>query len=251
MRLIFHNVYYAINLFGLRPARLACMAALAVSLSAIPALAQNRSEPIRAGIANVRANEAKARPLVKHMEELVARNAAKKKEYDKVEAERQALGPRLKRYNASLAKYDAALAEYSKQVDAYNKQCSGKVSEKQYRLCLKHKGDLAGRKIELDSAKSQLETDRQAIEAALKAKDDRLAAIAKEMAANLKAWDATQKRYAAIYARIEAMRKRLIPLCRAGEKANDPFAVRLCVGASWDRKKQDFTALTTLPAPAK
>jgi chromosome segregation ATPase len=224
---------------------------LAVALAAAPALAQNRAEPIRAALADVHDSEAKARPLIKRMEELVTKNAEKKKAYDTVTAERKALDPRLRHYNAELTKYDAALTAYSKQVDTYNAKCSGKVSQDQYRRCLKQKGDLAGRKIELDSAKTQLETERRAIEAAFKAKDDRLAAIAKEMAANLAAWEKAEKQYAAIYARIEALRKRLIPLCASGQKASDPFAVRLCVGAGWDAKKQDLTALTDLPPPAK
>ncbi|MCW5771972.1 MAG: hypothetical protein KIT16_10080 [Rhodospirillaceae bacterium] len=240
----------AIPLSTLRWAGVAAWVLMAAAGSIASAFAQNRSEPIRAGLADVKANEAKARPLLKRMQDLVAQNAEKKKAYDAAEAERKGLQPRLERYNANLGKYDAALAAYSKRVDAYNAKCGGTVSQPQYRACLAEKGELAGRKLELDSAKGALETERQAIEAALKAGSDKVAGIAKEMNANIAAWEKTQKEYGAIYAKIEAMRKRLNVLCEAGEKSRDPFAVRLCVGAGWDSAKKDLTALTDLPAPA-
>lgn len=221
------------------------------SLSPSSFAQQNRAEPIRAAIAEVRAEEAKGRPLVQRMAQLVKENEDKKLAYDATDREMKALQPRLDRYNANLAKYDLALGEYSKRVDAYNAKCGGTLPAAQYRACLGEKGELAGRKIELDRDKAALEADRQVLEAELKAKTDRLAGIAKEMTANLQAWERTQKEYLAVFQRIEAIRKRLVADCAAGDAAKDPFAVRLCVGAGWDGEKKDFTALTDLPAPAK
>jgi chromosome segregation ATPase len=221
------------------------------AFAATPALAQNRAEPIRAAIAEVRAEETKGKPLVQRMAQLVTQNEQKKKEYDATDAQLKALQPRLDRYNANLAKYESSLADYSKRVDAYNAKCSGTVPQDQYRLCLAEKGELAGRKIELDSAKSVLETERQAIEAELKDKSAKLAAIAKEMSANLAAWERAQRDYKLVFDRIEAIRKRLAELCAAGDQAKDPFAVRLCVGVGWDGEKKEFAALTDLPPPVK
>jgi chromosome segregation ATPase len=221
---------------------------------ATPTLAQqNRAEPIRQSIVEVRGEEAKGRPLLQHMQRLSQQNEAKKKDYDATDAQLKAAQPRLDRYNASLAKYDGQLADYSKRVDAYNAKCGGAtpLPQDKYRACLTEKGELAGRKIELDSAKSALETERQAIEAELKAKTERLSAISKEMTANLQAWEKTQKDYKAIFDRIEAIKKRLAELCTAGDQARDPFAVRLCVGAGWDSQRKEFSGLTDLPPPAQ
>ena len=243
MRRYFHKIHYAIKIAGLGVA--------GVLLSAAPALAQNRAEPIRQAIAEVRAEETKGKPLVQRMAQLVTQNEQKKKDYDATDAQLKALQPRLDRYNADLAKYEASLAEYSKRVDAYNAKCSGTVPQHKYRACLAEKGELAGRKIELDSAKTVLETERQAIEGELKDKSAKLSAIAKEMAANLAAWEKAQAEYKVIFARIEAIRKRLAELCAAGDQAKDPFAVRLCVGVGWDGDKKEFAALTDLPPPVK
>lgn len=247
----FHNIHYAINVWGQRLGALALVGGFAFGvLPAAPASAQqNRAEPIRQAIAEVRAEEAKGRPLLQRMQQLALQNEAKKKDYDATDAQLKALKPRLDRYNVNLAKYDGQLADYSKRVDAYNAKCGGStpLPQDQYRACLAEKGDLAGRKIELDSAKSTLETERTAIEAEIKGKTDRLTAISREMTANLQAWERTQKDYKAILDRIEAVRKRLIEMCTAGDQARDPFAVRLCVGAGWDGQRKDFAGLTDLP----
>ncbi|MGH7002439.1 MAG: hypothetical protein ACREIP_00675 [Alphaproteobacteria bacterium] len=235
---------------GVRPIQSIVFAAI-FAASALPALAQNRAEPIRAGIAEVKAEEAKGRPLVQRMAQLVKDNEDKKKAYDAADREMKALQPRLDRYNASLAKYDGSLGEYSKRVDAYNAKCGGTLPQAQYRACLGEKGELAGRKIELDSEKTTLEKERQAIETELKAKTERLSAISKEMTANLQAWERSQKEYLAVFQRIDIIRKRLVEHCAAGDEAKDPFAVRLCVGLGWDGEKKDFTALTELPPPVK
>ncbi|HEY7610505.1 MAG TPA: hypothetical protein VIF14_14820 [Alphaproteobacteria bacterium] len=204
-------------------------------------------------IAEVRAEETKGRPLLARMQQLAAQNEAKKKDYDATDAQLKALKPRLDRYNAELAKYDGQLADYSKRVDVYNGKCGGTapLPQDKYRACLAEKGELAGRRVELDSAKSALETERQAIEAELKGKSERLSAISKEMTANLVAWEKTQKEYKAVFDRIEAIRKRLVDLCAAGDQARDPFAVRLCVGAGWDGQKKEFAGLTDLPPPGQ
>ena len=252
MRLCFHNIHYAIKVCRSGLAAMAISAAPVALGCAAPALAQqNRAEPIRAAIAEVRAEETKGKPLVLRMAQLVTQNEQKKKEYDATDAQLKGLQPRLDRYNASLAKYEAALGEYSKRVDAYSAKCVGTLPAEQYRACFAEKGELAGRKIELDRDKGALETERHAIEAELKDKTTKLAAIAKDMAANLAAWEKAQKDYQAIFARVEAIKKRLVELCAAGDQANDPFAVRLCVGVGWDGAKKDFAALTDLPPPAK
>ena len=214
---------------------------------------QNRAEPIRIAIADVRAEEAKGRPLLQRMQQLAAQNEAKKTEYDGTDAQLKALQPRLDRYNANLAKYDGQLGDYSKRVDAYNGKCGGTapLPQDKYRACLAEKGELAGRKIELDSAKATLEGERQAIETEIKGKSERLTAISREMTANLRSWEATQKDYKAIFDRIDAHRKRLVELCAAGDQARDPFAVRLCVGAGWDSQKKEFAGLTDLPPPSQ
>jgi chromosome segregation ATPase len=228
----------------------ATLAAL-ITAAATSSVAQNRAEPIRAGIAEVRAEEAKGRPIVTRMAQLVTDNERKKKDYDAIDAQLKALQPRLDRYNASLAKYEAQLADYSKRVDTYNAKCGGTLPPDRFRACLAEKGELAGRKIELDSAKGALETDRQAIEAEVKDKTLRLSTIAKEMSANLAAWEKAQKDYKPIFDRVDAIRKRLVELCVAGDQAKDPFAVRLCVGVGWDGAKKEFAALTDLPPPAQ
>ena len=243
-------MHYAINLAGPRGAFALLFAAAAASLPA-SVIAQDRAAPIRAGIAEVRAEEAKGRPLLARMQALVGQNEAKKKDYDASDAQLKALQPRLDRYNASLAKYEAALGDYSKRVDGYNAKCAGTLPADKFRACLAEKGELAGRKIELDQAKATLETERQAIEAELKAKTERLSAISKEMTGNLQAWEAAQRDYKAVFARIEVIKKRLAALCADGDQARDPFAVRLCVGASWDSQKKEFAALTDLPPPAQ
>jgi septal ring factor EnvC (AmiA/AmiB activator) len=233
-----------------RRALSAAGAVLAVAFATAPASAeQNRAEPIRQAIAEVRAEETKGRPLLLRMQQLAQQNEAKKKDYDATDAQLKALQPRLDRYNASLGRYDGQLGDYSKRVDAYNAKCGGStpLPQDQYRACLGEKGDLAGRKIELDAAKTTLETERQAIEAEIKGKTERLSAISKEMTANLQTWERTQKDYKVIFDRIEAVKKRLVEMCAAGDQAKDPFAVRLCVGAGWDGQKKDFAGLTDLP----
>ncbi len=248
--IFFHNIHYAIKQWGLRPACVAVALALAAGLSSAPASAQqNRAEPIRSAIAEVRAEEAKGRPLLQRMQQLALQNEAKKKDYDATDAQLKALQPRLDRYNANLGKYDGQLADYSKRVDAYNAKCGGStpLPQDQYRACLAEKGELAGRKIELDSAKSALEVERTAIETEIKGRTERLGAISREMTANLRAWEATQKDYKAIFDRIEAVKKRLVDLCTAGDQARDPFAVRLCVGSGWDGQRKEFSGLTDLP----
>jgi flagellar motility protein MotE (MotC chaperone) len=251
--LYFHNIHYAIKPWSFKAVVLASFCALAAGFGPAPALAQqNRAEPIRLAIADVRAEEAKGRPLLQRMQQLAAQNEAKKKDYDATDAQLKALQPRLDRYNANLSKYDGQLSDYSKRVDAYNGKCGGStpLPQDQYRACLAEKGDLAGRKIELDSAKGTLETERQAIEAEIKGKTERLTVISREMTANLRSWETTQKDYKAIFDRIEAVKKRLVDMCAAGDQAKDPFAVRLCVGAGWDGQKKEFAGLTDLPPPA-
>lgn len=246
----FHNIHYAINPWGRTLGLLALMGALALGFAPVPTSAQqNRAEPIRAAIAEVRAEEAKGRPLLQRMQQLAQQNEAKKKDYDATDAQLKALQPRLDRYNASLGRYDAQLTDYSKRVDAYNAKCGGStpLPQDQYRACLAEKGELAGRKIELDSAKSTLEVERAAIEGEIKGKTERLGAISREMTANLQAWERTQKDYKAIFDRIEAVKKRLVEMCAAGDQARDPFAVRLCVGAGWDGQRKEFSGLTDLP----
>lgn len=246
----FHNIHYAIKPLGRTLALLTFVGALSFGPSPkIASAQQNRAEPIRLAIAEVRTEEAKGRPLLQRMRQLALQNEAKKKDYDATDAQLKALQPRLDRYNASLAKYDGQLADYSKRVDAYNAKCGGStpLPQDQYRACLAEKGDLAGRKIELDSAKSTLEAERAAIEAEIKGKTDRLTAISREMTANLQAWERTQKDYKAIFDRIEAVKKRLVDMCAAGDQARDPFAVRLCVGAGWDGQRKEFSGLTDLP----
>lgn len=236
----------------IKPALFIAAALFVAVQSSGPASAQqNRADPIRAAIAEVKAEEAKGRPLLQRMAQLVKENEDKKALYDATDREMKAMQPRLDRYNANLAKYDTALGVYSKRVDAYNAKCGGTLPPDQYRACLAEKGDLAGRKIELDREKNALEADRQQLETELKAKTDRLTAISKEMTANLQAWERTQKDYQAVFQRIDAIRKRLVVDCAAGDAAKDPFAVRLCVGLGWDGEKKDFTALTDLPPPAK
>lgn len=250
----FHNIHYAIKPWGLRLASLALFGALAAGFWPAPAAAQqNRAEPIRLAIADVRAEETKGRPLLQRMQQLAAQNEAKKKDYDATDAQLKALQPRLDRYNASLTKYDGQLSDYSKRVDAYNGKCGGTapLPQEQYRACLAEKGELAGRKIELDSAKSTLEVERTAIEGEIKSKSERLSTISKEMTVNLQSWERTQKDYKAIFDRIEAVKKRLVEMCAAGDQARDPFAVRLCVGAGWDGQKKEFAGLTDLPPPAQ
>jgi len=251
MSLSFHNIHYAIKLCRLDLVLGAVLAGFIAHLPHSAEAQQNRAEPIRLAIAEVKAEEAKGRPLVQRMSALVKDNEDKRKAYDATDRELKALQPRLDRYNASLAKYDAALGEYSKRVDAYNAKCGGTLPPDQYRACLADKGDLAGRKIELDRDKAVLEADRHAIEIDLKSRTDRLAAISKEMTANLQAWERAQKEYQAVFVRIDAIKKRLVADCAAGDAAKDPFAVRLCIGLGWDGEKKDFTALTDLPAPAK
>ncbi len=253
LRFNFHNIHYATNVWGLRATTLAL---LGLGLGLWPASAgaqQNRAEPIRVAIAEVRAEETNGRPLLQRMRQLAAQNEAKKKDYEATDAELKALQPRLDRYNASLAKYDGQLADYSKRVDAYNAKCGGSepLPQDKYRACLAEKGELAGRKIELDQAKGALEAERQAIEAEIKGRTERLSAISREMTANLQAWERTQREYKAIFDRIEATRKRLVEMCAAGDQARDPFAVRLCVGAGWDGEKKEFAGLTDLPPPAQ
>jgi predicted nucleic acid-binding Zn-ribbon protein len=254
LRLNSHNIHYAIKPWGRRLAALALLgSALAIAWPASSNAQQNRAEPIRLAIAEVRAEEGKGRPLLQRMQQLAAQNEAKKTEYDGTDAQLKALQPRLDRYNGNLAKYDGQLSDYSKRVDAYNGKCGGTapLPQDKYRACLAEKGELAGRKIELDSAKGALETERQGIETEIKAKSERLTAISKEMTANLRAWEATQKDYKAIFDRIEALRKRLTELCAAGDQARDPFAVRHCVGAGWDGQKKEFAGLTDLPPPSQ
>jgi flagellar motility protein MotE (MotC chaperone) len=254
LHIFIHNTYYAIKPWIGKAAVMAPLGALTVGFSPAPASAQqNRAEPIRAAIAEVRAEEAKGRPLLQRMQQLAAQNEAKKKDYDATDAQLKALQPRLDRYNANLTKYDGQLTDYSKRVDAYNGKCGGltPLPQDQYRACLAEKGELAGRKIELDAAKGTLETERQAIEAEIKGKTERLTVISREMTANLRSWETTQKDYKAIFDRIEAVKKRLIDMCTAGDQAKDPFAVRLCVGAGWDGQKKEFAGLTDLPSPAQ
>lgn len=248
----FHNIHYAIKPWGRNTATLALVAVLAASFAPPPAAAQqNRAEPIRLAITEVRAEEGKGRPLLVRMQQLAAQNEAKKKDYDATDAQLKAVKPRLDRYNAELGKYDTQLADYSKRVEVYNGKCGGTapLPQDKYRACLAEKGELAGRRVELDSAKGALESERQAIESELKGKSERLSAISKEMTANLAAWERTQKEYKAVFDRIESVRKRLVDLCTAGDQARDPFAVRLCVGAGWDGQKKDFAGLTDLPPP--
>ncbi len=250
--LCFHNIHYAIIPWGRNLAILAFLAA--ISAVSWPASAQqNRAEPIRLAIADVRAEETKGRPLFQRMQQLVAQNEAKRKDYDATDAQLKALQPRLDRYNASLAKYDGQLGDYSKRVDAYNGKCGGTapLPQDKYRACLAEKGELAGRKIELDQAKGALESERQGIETEIKARSERLTAISKEMRANVQSWETAQKDYKAIFDRIDALRKRLVELCAAGDQARDPFAVRLCVGAGWDGQKKEFAGLTDLPPPSQ
>lgn len=244
----FHNIHYAIKLSRCAAGLAALLGLAALAVSPVAAQ-QNRAEPIRLAIAEVRAEETKARPLLQRMQQLALQNEARKKDYDATDEQLKALQPRLDRYNANLARYDGQLADYSKRVDAYNAKCGGStpLPQDQYRACLAEKGELAGRKIELDSAKGALESERTGIEAEIKGKTERLGAISREMTANLRAWEAAQKDYKAIFDRIEAVRKRLVELCAAGDQARDPFAVRLCVGAGWDGQRKDFTGLTDLP----
>jgi septal ring factor EnvC (AmiA/AmiB activator) len=249
----FHNIHYAIKPSRPKLVAAALVAGISGLWTASASAQQNRAEPIRLAIAEVRAEEAKGRPLLQRMQQLAAQNDEKKKDYDTTDAQMKALHPRLDRYNQNLAKYDSQLGDYSKRVDAYNGKCGGTtpLPQDKYRACLAEKGELAGRKIELDTAKTALETERQAIETELKGKTERLSAISKEMTANLQAWERAQKDYKAIFDRIEATRKRLVELCAAGDQARDPFAVRLCVGAGWDGQKKDFAGLTDLPPPAQ
>jgi chromosome segregation ATPase len=244
------SIHYAIKAWGRKAAAMALLGVLTSGIGVAPAAAQqNRAEPIRLAIAEVRAEETKGRPLLQRMQQLAQQNEAKKKDYDATDAQLKALQPRLDRYNANLGRYDGQLGDYSKRVDAYNAKCGGStpLPQDQYRACLAEKGELAGRKIELDSAKTTLETERQAIEAEIKGKAERLSAISKEMTTNLQAWERTQKDYKAIFDRIEGVKKRLVEMCAAGDQARDPFAVRLCVGAGWDGQKKDFAGLTDLP----
>jgi chromosome segregation ATPase len=245
------SIHYAIIRSALKALPAAAALLLLPSVGGPAHAQQNRADPIRAAIAEVKAEETKGRPLVLRMAQLVKENEDKKALYEATDREMKALQPRLDRYNASLAKYDTALGVYSKRVDAYNAKCGGTLPPDQYRACLAEKGDLAGRKIELDREKNALEADRQALETELKVKTDRLSAISKEMTANLQSWERTQKEYQAVFQRIDVIRKRLITDCAAGDAAKDPFAVRLCVGLGWDGEKKDFTALTDLPPPAK
>src|SRR5690242_13646 len=106
---IFHNIHYAIKPFGLHPVLLACLGVVAALSSAPAAAQQNRAEPIRLAIAEVRAEESKGRPLLQRMQQLARENEGKKKEYDATDAQLKALQPRLDRYNANLAKYDGQL----------------------------------------------------------------------------------------------------------------------------------------------
>jgi chromosome segregation ATPase len=249
-RLFFPIIHIMRQSGGVAAAAASLASGLATSVSPAPAFAQqNRAEPIRLAIAEVRAEETKGRPLLQRMQQLAQQNEAKKKDYDATDAQLKALQPRLDRYNASLGKYDQQLGDYSKRVDTYNAKCGGStpLPQEQYRACLAEKGELAGRKIELDAAKGTLETERQAIEAEIKGKTERLSAISKEMTGNLQAWERTQKDYKAIFDRIEGVKKRLVEMCAAGDQAKDPFAVRLCVGAGWDSQKRDFAGLTDLP----
>ncbi len=252
LTIYFHNIHYAIMPWGRRLAPMAFLMLLAAAFwPAFAEAQQNRAEPIRAAIAEVRAEELKGKPLLARMQQLAAQNEAKKKDYDVTDAQLKALKPRLDRYNAELGKYDAQLTDYSKRVDVYNGKCGGTapLPQDKYRACLAEKGELAGRRVELDSAKGALEVERQAIEAELKGKSERLSAISKEMSANLVAWERMQKEYKAVFDRIEAIRKRLVDLCTSGDQARDPFAVRLCVGAGWDGQKKEFAGLTDLPPP--
>jgi chromosome segregation ATPase len=214
-----------------------------------PALAQNRAEPIRAAIAEARAEEAKAKPLLDRMTEIANQNERKKKDHEAIDAQIKAVQPRLDRYNANLRKYETAQAAYRKRLEAYSAKCSGKVPQDRYRPCLEERGEIVARKLELDKEKAALEAEYQVIEAELKDKNARLDAIAKEMAANVAAWEKARQDYKAIYDRAEAAKKRLVALCLSGDEAKDPFAVRLCLGVGWDAAKKDFTALYDLPAP--
>src|SRR5688572_8471244 len=228
----FHNIHYAIKPSGVKPVSLAITAMLIASLwSASADAQQNRAEPIRIAIAEVRAEEAKGRPLVQRMQQLSAQNVAKKKDYDAADAQQKTLQPRIEKYNATLAKYDGEVAAYAKAVDAFNGKCGGNtpLPADKYRACLAEKGELAGRRLELDQAKGTLETERVALTAELKTLSERLTAISREMAANVTSFEKAQGDYKLIYARIESLRKRLVELCASGDQAKDPFAVRLCV----------------------
>src|SRR5262249_40218903 len=149
-----------------------------------------------------------------------------------------------------LAKYDGQLADYSKRIDAYNGgKCGGTalLPPDQYRACLAEKGELAARKIELDSERDALNAEYAAIEAATK---PHLAIRDKargELEAIDRSYGLTEKDYKAVLDRIDLIKKRLVSMCIAGDQARDPFAVRLCVGASWDADKKDFARLTDLP----
>ena len=253
-RLCFHNIHYAIKPWGPRLPLWAFAGALATGLGAPTPIAaqQNRAEPIRLAIAEVRAEETKGRPLLERMRQLAAQHAAKKRDYDATDAQLKALQPRLDRYNANIAKFDAQASDYSKRVDAYNARCGGStpLPQDKYRACLAEKGDLAGRKIELDREKEVLDGEYRAIDGEYKPRSGRLESIRKEMADDAQAFAKVEKDYKAVFDRIEAVKKRLVEMCAAGDQARDPFAVRLCVGAGWDGQKKEFAGLTDLPPPA-
>ena len=74
---IFHNIHYAIKHCS-RGTRWIVIAGL-LPLATLPAAAQqNRAEPIRIAVAEVRAEEAKGRPLLQRMQQLALQNEAKK-----------------------------------------------------------------------------------------------------------------------------------------------------------------------------
>jgi len=151
-----------------------------------------------------------------------------------------------------IAKFDGQASDYSKRVDAYNARCGGStpLPQDKYRACLAEKGDLAGRKIELDREKEVLDGEYRAIDGEYKPRSGRLESIRKEMADDAQAFAKVEKDYKAVFDRIEAVKKRLVEMCAAGDQARDPFAVRLCVGAGWDGQKKEFAGLTDLPPPA-
>src|SRR5215813_11105918 len=158
----FHNIHYAIKGWALRLAGVACFAGIFAAFEpATPVAEQNRAEPIRQAIAEVRAEEAKGRPLSQRMQQLVGDNEDKKKEYGAIEEQLKALQPRLDRYGARLGKYDGQMATYVKRVEAFNAKCgtTTPLPQDKYRACLAEKGELAAQKIELDSEKDALDAE--------------------------------------------------------------------------------------------
>jgi serine/threonine protein kinase len=213
--------------------------------------ARKQASEIKSIVLELRSQEAKGRPLLQDMQRLAAENAAKKREYDTIDAQLKALKPRIDRYMAELHRYEATLAEYSKRVDDYNKRCAGTLPADQYRACLEEKAELSARKIELDREKARLDAERQPLDAEIKEKRSRLETIAAAMKDNLTSWQVALEEYKAVYAHVESIRSRLAALCAASDRARNADGVRQCVRLSWQAKKRDFGALTDLPPPAR